>query len=135
MKRGEVYRYGYLWSHEKRKGQESGSKIRRVCLLMQQGEWLFLFPLSHQVPRPLREGTERVYEVVPEMECRRIGLPAGEISHLILDEYNKVRADELFDFEGLEPVGSLSLKFLEKAARRLQEAMTDRKPVVGVMRR
>lgn len=35
-----------------------------------------------------------------------------KVSHLILDDYNKVRVDELYDFESLESVGSFSLKFL-----------------------
>jgi hypothetical protein len=35
MKRGDVYRSNYLWGHEAARGEESGRKIRRVCLMME----------------------------------------------------------------------------------------------------
>lgn len=33
------------------------------------------------------------------VECRRVGLEPDKVSHQILDDYNKVRVDELYDFE------------------------------------
>jgi hypothetical protein len=135
MKRGEVYRFNYLWGHEAERREESGRKIRRACLMMQVDDHLYLFPLSSLVPRPREPGEERFYEVVPEIECRRIGLGPDEVSHLILDDYNKVRVDELYDFESLTPVGSFSLRFLEKVARRFIEAVRDRHPIRGLSRR
>ena len=35
MRPGEVYRYNYLWGHEAARGEASGRKIRRVCLMME----------------------------------------------------------------------------------------------------
>lgn len=135
MKRGEVYRYNYLWGHEAARGEESGRKVRRVCLMMEVNGWLYLFPISSQVPIPVESGRERIYEVVPETEQRRIGLGTEKASHLILDDYNKVRPDELYDFESLTPVGSFSMRFLEKAARRFLAAARENRPIAGLTRR
>lgn len=46
MNRGDVYRFNYLWGHEAERQEESGRKIRRVCLMMQIDEWLYLFPIT-----------------------------------------------------------------------------------------
>ncbi len=135
MKQGEVYRFHYLWGHQAERGEESGRKIRRVCLMMEVNGWLYLFPISGQIPQPREPGEERLYEVVPETEQRRIGLGPEKVSHLILDDYNKVRMDELYDFESLTPVGSFSTRFLEKAARRFLTAMREKRPIVGLARR
>ncbi len=56
MKRGEVYRYHYLWGHEAERGEESGRKIRRVCLMMEVNGWIYLFPISSRVPNPSASG-------------------------------------------------------------------------------
>lgn len=135
MNRGEVYRFHYLWGHEAARGEESGRKIRRVCLMMEVNGWLYLFPISGQVPQPREPGEERLYEVVPETEQRRIGLGSEKVSHLILDDYNKVRADELYDFESLTPTGSFSPRFLEKVARRFLTAMQEKRPIAGLTRK
>ncbi|RST85067.1 hypothetical protein EJC49_17475 [Aquibium carbonis] len=135
MKRGEVYRYNYLWGHEAERGEESGRKIRRVCLMMEVNGWLYLFPISSRVPRPAEPGTERIYEIIPETERRRVGLGADKTSHLVLDDYNRVRPDELYDFESTTPVGTFSSRFLEKVARRFLEAMRERRPIAGLSRR
>ncbi|MET2832287.1 hypothetical protein [Mesorhizobium shangrilense] len=137
MKRGEVYRFHYLWGHEAVRGEESGRKIRRVCLMMEVNGWLYLFPISGQAPQPREPGEERLYEIIPETERHRIGLgaEAEKVSHLILDDYNKVKLDELYDFESVTPVGSFSPRFLEKVARRFINAMRDRRPIAGLTRR
>jgi hypothetical protein len=133
MKRGEVYRYNYLWGHEAERGEESGRKIRRVCLMMEVNGWLYLFPISSQVPKPRGSGGERLYEVVPETERRRIGLDRE--SHLILDDFNKVRPGEFYDFESLTPVGTFSTRFLEKVARRFLAAIQESRSIAGLTRR
>lgn len=135
MKRGEVYRFHYLWGHEAERGEDSGRKIRRVCLMMEINGWLYLFPISGQVPQSREPGKERLYEIVPETEQRRIGLGPEKVSHLILDDYNKVRVDELYDFESLTPVGSFSALFLEKVARRFLAAVQEQRKIAGLTRR
>ncbi|WP_099863971.1 hypothetical protein [Pararhizobium haloflavum] len=136
MRRGEVYLFNYLWGHEAARGEESGRKIRHVCLMMQVDQWLYLFPISGRHPQPRIADEQRLYEIIPETECRRVGLgTSGKVSHLILDDFNKVRADELYDFESLTPVGSFSHRFLEKVARRFLDAMQQRHPIAGLTRR
>lgn len=134
MKPGEVYRFAYLWGHEAERGEESGRKIRRVCLLVRHGDQLYLFPFTSKEPRPGRPGERRLFEPVPEIECRRIGLPAGEATYLVLDDYNRVPADRPYDFDGLAPVGSLSPRFLERVARRFLTAVAERRPLRGTSR-
>ena len=58
-----------------------------------------------------------------------------KVSHLILDDYNKVRTDELYDFESLTPLGFFSMRFLEKVARRFLTAMQEKRPIAGLERR
>ncbi|WP_266031371.1 hypothetical protein [Brucella intermedia] len=135
MKRGEVYRFRYLRGHDAERGEDSGRKIRRVCLMMEINGWFYLFPISGQVPRPREPGMERLYEIVPETEQRRIGLGPEKVSHLILDDYNKVRADELYDFESLTPIGTFSARFLEKVARRFLSAVQEQRQIAGLTRR
>lgn len=135
MKRGEVYRYHYLWGHEAERGEDSGRKIRRVCLMMEVNGWIYLFPISSRLPKSIEPGIERLYEIVPEIEQRRIGLGPDKVSHLILDDYNKVRPDELYDFESLTPVGSFSARFLEKVARRFIDALRENRSIAGRTRR
>ncbi|MEO4001202.1 hypothetical protein [Mesorhizobium sp. CAU 1732] len=135
MKRGDVYRYNYLWGHEAQRGEESGRKVRRVCLMMEVNGWIYLFPISSQVPRPSEAGEERLYEIVPEIEQRRIGLGPEKASHLILDDYNRVRPDELYDFESLTPVGSFSARFLERVASRFLTAIQEKRAIAGITRR
>lgn len=134
MKRGEVYRYNYLWGHEAERGEESGRKIRRVCLMMEVNGWIYLFPISSRVPKPAGSG-ERLYQIIPETEQRRIGLGNDKVSHLILDDYNRIRPDELYDFESLNPVGSFSARFLETVARRFLTALAEKRPIAGITRR
>ena len=135
MKRGEVYRFHYLWGHEAQRGEESGRKVRRVCLVMEVNGWLYLFPISSRTPQSREPGEVRLFEIVPETEQRRIGLGSEKVSHLILDDYNKVRTDQLYDFESLTPVGTFSARFLEKVARKFLAAIRENRPIAGRSRR
>jgi hypothetical protein len=136
MNRGEVYRFSYLWNHEAKRGEESGRKIRRVVLMMEMGGSLYLFPMSGDRPQPREDGKERLFVIVPEIERRRIGLghDTEKVTHLILDHYNKVRRDRLYDFESIHPVGSFSLKFLDQVAKLFREAVHEKRPIVGLKR-
>lgn len=136
MNVGEVYRFSYLWDHEAGKGEESGRKIRRVVFMMEMGGWRYLFPTSGDPPEPREDGVDRVFVIVPEIERRRIGLAhdTEKVTHLILDHYNKVRPDRLYDFESLTPIGSFSPMFLTRVARIFTEALVEKKPVIGLKR-
>jgi hypothetical protein len=134
MIRGGVYRFNYLWSHEANRGEESGRKIRHACLIVETADALYMFPFTSKKPVPRKAGEQRIFERVPEIECRRIGLSAVAESYLVLDDFNKVARERLYDFEGLEPVGALSPKFLERCARRFLEAVAQRRPLRGVGR-
>ncbi|MDB5552541.1 MAG: hypothetical protein JWL86_2525 [Rhizobium sp.] len=134
MIRGGVYRFNYLWSHEHDRGEESGRKIPRACLIVETADFLYLFPITSKKPMPRSTSEQRIFELVPEIESKRIGLSSVSQSYLVLDDFNKVRRDKLYDFEGLDPVGMLSTKFLEKCAGRFLKAIAERRPLKGVSR-
>lgn len=133
MNRGEVYRFNYLWGHEAERGRTGSRKIRKVCLVMQVGEWLYLFPFTSLEPKPV-EGRDRLYLEVPEIEKKRAGLSAEKPSYLILDDYNRVRIDRLYDFESLTAVGALSPRSLRLIARRFLDAVAEQRRLHGVTR-
>lgn len=130
MQIGEVYRFNYLWGHEAQEGRVSGRKIRRVCLAVQAQDWLFLFPITSLEPE-----SDRLYAKVPPIEARRVGLKSDKQSYLILDDFNRVRPNELYDFESLTPEGSFSSIFVTELARRFREAVWEKRPIVGLTRR
>ena len=134
MIRGGVYRFNYLWSHEHARGEESGRKIRHACLIVETGDHLYLFPITSKKPVAHVAGEERLFEEVPEIECRRVGLSGSGASYLVLDDFNKVRRNKLYDFESLEPMGTLSARFLEKCARQFLQAVAERRKLKGVSR-
>ncbi|BCB17183.1 hypothetical protein [Bosea sp. ANAM02] len=134
MKRGDVYRFNYLWGHEAEKAQTGSKKIRRVCLMMQVENWLLLFPITSLEPQP-EAGEERLYVEIPETEKRRVGLSLDKPSYLVLDDYNKVRSDELYDFASMTPTGSLSPRFVGHVARHLHQAIQEKRPIRGLIRR
>ena len=134
MIRGGVYRFNYLWSHEHDRGEESGRKIRHACLIVETADFLYLFPLTSKKPTPRSAADQRIFEIVPEIECRRVGLSTTGQSYLVLDDYNKVSRSKLYDFEGLDPVGTLSPRFLEGCARRFLQAVAERRKLKGVSR-
>ena len=102
--------------------------------MMQIGDWLYLFPFTSLEPQPEVRG-ERLYVEIPEIEKRRVGLSLEKPSYLVLDDYNKVRSDELYDFESLTPSGSLSLRFMEDVGRRFQKAVREKRAIRGRTRR
>lgn len=134
MIRGGVYRFNYLWSHEHDRGKESGRKIRHACLIVETINFLYLFPFTSKKPVPRVLGEQRIFELVPEIECRRVGLSSASPSYLVLDDFNKVSRAKLYDFEGLDPVGTLSSRFLEKCARQFLQAVAQRQTLKGVNR-
>lgn len=134
MIRGGVYRFNYLWSHEHDRGEESGRKIRHACLIVETVDFLYLFPFTSKKPVPRTADELRIFELVPDIECRRIGLSGIAPSYLVLDDFNKVSRSKLYDFEGLDPVGTLSSRFLEKCARRFLHAVAERRSLRGVSR-
>lgn len=134
MIRGGVYRFNYLWSHEQDRGEESGRKIRHACLIVETPDFLYLFPFTSKKPTRRSAGEQRIFEILPEIECRRVGLSSSVPSYLVLDDYNKVSRSKLYDFEGLDPVGTLSAKFLETCARRFLQAIAERRGLKGVSR-
>ncbi|UVC07771.1 hypothetical protein IHQ71_21670 [Rhizobium sp. TH2] len=134
MIRGGVYRFNYLWSHERDRGEESGRKIRHACLIVETTDFLYMFPFTSKKPVARTAGEKRMFEVVPEIECRRVGLSGSSPSYLVLDDFNKVSRSKLYDFEGIDPVGTLSPKFMEKCARQFLQAVAERRPLKGVVR-
>ena len=130
---GEIYRFNYLWGHEAQKGRTGSRKVRRVCLAMQIGEYLYLFPITSLEPQP-ENGRDRLYVEVPEIEKRRVQLSLEKRSFLVLDDYNRVRSDRLYDFESLTPTGTLSLRFMEHIGLMFQAAVRDKRPNLGLTR-
>ena len=112
---GEVYRFSYVWSHEAARGEESGRKIRRACLLVKRKDRLFLFPITTKLPEPDPARPGRLFLEIPETEVARAGLDPLQVSYLVLDDFNVVRVDELYDFDRLEPDGVFSPRFLSEA--------------------
>lgn len=122
MRPGEAFLYSYLWSHERDKGRESGSKIRTVCLLMQLDDRLFFFPLSHRMPTRGTDERDPVYLAIPPADCANLGLPPDG-SFLILDEANVARIGEVYDLESPGPVGKLSPHLFRQAKLLLADAI------------
>ena len=129
LKPGDLVRYGYLWARQADAGEESGRKARPVCVVVRTPTTpaaLFLFPLTSQRP-----DAARACIAVSEIECRRGGLDYP--SYLILDEYNRVRADAAYDLETPGPIGAFSPACLRKIAARIKEVARQRR-LRGVVR-
>jgi hypothetical protein len=134
MIRGGVCRFNYFCSHEHDRGEEGGCKIRHACLIVETADALYLFPFTSKKPVSRSVGEKRIFELVPEIERRRIGLSGTGPSYLVLDDFNKVSRSKLYDFEGLDPVGTLSPRFIEQCARRFLKAVAERRTLKGVGR-
>jgi hypothetical protein len=107
---GGIYRFSYLWSWQSDRGEETGRKTRPVCLILRipaPSERLFLFPISTKRPPDDHASIK-----IPEKEVRLAGLYGP--SWLLLGEYNRTEASNLYDFESLEPLGSFSHAFFQE---------------------
>lgn len=123
LTRGSLYRFNYLWSREHEKSEVSGRKARPVCLVVRSSASpaaLFLFPITTQAP-----STDTIALEVPIAELRRGGLATP--CWIVVDEYNRVDEDELYDFESLTPLGTFSLAFLKQVAEEIAEAAKRRR--------
>ncbi len=123
LKAGDILRYYYLWARQADHGEESGRKARPVCLIVKtkaNPPSLFLFPLTSQKP-----ALEQLHLGISEIECRRAGL--DHPSWLILDEYNRINADQAHDLTSTKPIGTFSPAFLRKAAVLIKEVSAKRR--------
>jgi mRNA-degrading endonuclease toxin of MazEF toxin-antitoxin module len=120
FEQGDVVEFYYLWHREAQRGEESGRKPRPVCIVIKtpgNPDVVFLFfPFTSKLPLP-----GQVALSVPEMECRRIGLVAP--CWIILDEYNRIAMDKDYDFDGTDPIGSVSPAFLREIATTIRRAV------------
>lgn len=126
---GNIVRFFYLWSRQAVVGEESGRKVRPVCVVVRTAAMpgaVFLFPITSQLP-----ATDRLSLAITQMECRRAGLDFP--CWIILDEYNRVELDKAFDFESSKPLGSFSQAFLKTIALTVKQAANSRK-LTGVVR-
>jgi hypothetical protein len=127
---GDILRYYYLWSHQADAGEQSGRKSRPVCLVVRTSAnpaTMFLFPITTKEP-----GAGRGFVPVSEIECRRGGLDFPV--WLILDEYNRVQADETYDLAAPRPLGAFSPAFLRKVAQSIK-ALSAQHRVRAIVRR
>ncbi|MCL7999993.1 hypothetical protein M8994_17290 [Brucella sp. 21LCYQ03] len=115
---GDVLDHGYLWGREADRGEESGRKYRPTLLLVitsNEPEKLFLFPITSKKPddgRPFKE--------IPKEERKNIGLKRK--CYIILDEYNEVQSDMMFDLKSTSPLGRVSYEFLVEVAKDVKAA-------------
>lgn len=103
---GLVIRYHYLWQRQALAGEETGRKVRPVCVVIPVGATgtdVVLFPLTTQPP-----GSDRLAVQVPETERRRLRLKGDGPAWIILDEGNR---DELPGSYHLEPVALNPVRF------------------------
>jgi hypothetical protein len=129
FERGQIVRFFYLWKRQADAGEEAGRKARPACIVVKtpgSPGAVFLFPITSQQP-----DTDRLSLAFSEMECRRAGLAYP--CWIILDEYNRVELDKAFDFEAVQPVGSVSSAFLIRLASAVKEAARMRR-LSGVVR-
>jgi hypothetical protein len=70
-----------------------------------------VFPITSKAP-----GSGTLALEIPETEARRAGLPRQ--CWIVVEEYNRINEDELYDFESLDPLGAFGLGFLKKAVSR-----------------
>lgn len=123
FKVGALYRYGYLWSHEKAASEETGRKDRPVCLLVRSEDIpdvLFLFPVTSREPRE-----NPFAHRVPPAECKRGRL--REPAWIILNEANIALASTPVDFVSLTPVGEFSRAYRQKLIAIAQSAIAARR--------
>ncbi len=87
---------------------------------------MFLIPITSQQP-----AQHRVALAIPEIECRRGGLRFP--CWAILDEYNHVATDEIYDIESSKPLGAFGTALMQKLAGTMKEAALQKR-LKGVRR-
>jgi hypothetical protein len=117
---GLVIAYNYLWAREYDREEESGRKARPACVQIiiaeaESGTLIALFPITTQPAQPNRTALE-----IPETECRRVGLTIP--SWIVVDEWNLDDLAKSPHVADLQPLGSLSLAFMN----RVRSAAADR---------
>lgn len=114
-KKGEVWRYEYLWHREHEVGMDNARKARPTALVTsymgKDGRVnLFWVPITSKKPYP-----DRVAIEVPEIERKRAGLASDMQLWVMLDEYNHDFLDTSFYFDPNGYHGSFSAAFTDKA--------------------
>lgn len=123
LTRGSLYRYNYLWSREDERKEISGRKARPICLVVRSSTTpaaLFLFPITTKAP----SGGTLAIEI-PASQCRR-----GNLAHpswIVVDEYNRVSEEDLYDFESLVPLGEFSHAFLKLIGLAIQKCAEEKR--------
>jgi hypothetical protein len=120
---GGIYRFSYLWAWQHEAGEESGRKVRPVCLMLKMAKpsgRLYLFPITTVLPDP-----DRISVEIPFFERRRAGL--DQICWLLLDEYNLTSEAAAYDFESLNSMGQISAAFLREVAAIIKRVLSDNK--------
>lgn len=122
---GDILRYGYLWAREAARGEESGRKVRPVCLVVRGATdpaHLYLFALTSRPPE-----AGRVAIPISEIESKRAGLKYP--TWLILDEYNVVREEYVaIDLASTKPLGSFSTAYLRRILLAIKQAAVTHRP-------
>ena len=113
-KKGDVWRYEYLWRREHDVGIETGLKTRRTALvatfLGSDGRTnLFWIPITSKKPF-----SDRVSVEIPQIEKKRAGLTMHMPLWVILDEYNHEFLETSFYFDPNGYQGAFSSVFTEK---------------------
>jgi hypothetical protein len=120
---GDLWRYDYLWRWQADRGENEGRKPRPVAFVASirtdDGKThLFILPLTTSSP-----GTDRLFIAVPEIECRRAGLPDAVPVWLMLDEYNYDVLPTSVTFEPDGRIGRFGPAFHRKVLQAFQSAL------------
>ncbi len=105
--RGGIYSFNYYWSWQRDTETQSQTigKTRPVCLLVESKDGLFLFPITSLEPTGAS-----VFLEVPKSEWKNAKL--NRRSWVILDEYNRIKRENPYDFESVKPDGVFGNAFL-----------------------
>jgi hypothetical protein len=111
-KNGQVVRYVYLWRREFERGEETGRKVRPVCVTVilpttADATRILLFPITSQPPGPNRQALS-----IPDVELLRSGLRGP--AWVILDEGNTDLWETSFHVEDRTPLGRFSYSFFSR---------------------
>lgn len=120
---GGIYRFSYLWARQYEGGEESGRKVRPVCLMFKTAKpsgRLYLFPITTILPDP-----DRISIEIPLSERQKIGL--NQKCWLVMDEYNLTSETAAYDFESLIPMGQLRQVFLREVATIIKRVLSSHK--------